>query len=1519
MTEEFTLSLTEGPEETGSDLFGSIESPVMSATEISRTAAMSSIVDSKNGLEPDFQRSLSVLQDPNEAQRVQTEVAEQRLATFEADRQALLAGTISDPEGDMEDYFALYDMSLDDKQKNAVRQTAMALEVTEAAGLNAAQSTEGYLRLLESDDEVEDLKDLNTFKDIVFSELSGIIKEKSEEQSLLGDVVDFAKNLVVPDAWYWSDIEDMTIAPMMGDSKEEWIDGLRYGTVAEITTRIGNTYEVIKEIANDNPSMAASMLSDMQNYVGQGIDNVFGVLTVVDAATIGLTSGLKAVKAGKALRAASIARNHGARKGATEMEEALVDLARESTDGDLEDEAISSVLPRVFADDVDDVTVGGEGELLQTLLERHEEGIQLVDDVIQGTRLDFAEEAKAITKEKARINTRLSHLFEEGTDDSVKIFSVQSAEEAVDNITRVHLDIGQGSNRMQGFIDEDAARGWAENMGLHNREYLIVEKPEGMYLRFTSTVDERGVVEPLKLENIRSKTFGAGRIFWSSKKLGTEEVAAYGQLGHNQRALIEREFQKSIDTIDKLIGKDHDTFVGWAEHLQSVDNGNGKWLSMSEMDTYWNKKLGRDATLKEKEAYGELIRANDLDYHIKDTFLRKSLASTGHREFLLRGVDGTPRIIGQDVQKVKNAEGVSLLDLTNPQDQLWTRGRSKQVRMDELTENPDVAVIRVRNQFDVPGVEQKDWDYIAVPRALLGEKQVGRNLLSYKAGGRRAYTGEYFIKQANVGSKSKYRDTTHFVFDNPEEAKAFTGKLEELRQMAKEVTKDGVTDIAKRKAAVSFIQANFPEWGDPLELIGKLKTDTPFEMVYTGGKTQHGSSLLNVEDVDDLSDEALGLIQNTGFSFERKRGEMLKHPQRAATMVDPLKMVGKAMNEASKIGALSDFKVRQVNKFMKTYGHTLDVQEGSDFFRFSKGTPQRSEFPTAEEYNAAMSQRMALRNVLQEATPDEIMAQNFKKSAFEFLVKKHPKIANGLKAFTEMEPVVALKSATFNLFLGFGDISQLFVQTGMLPVMAMTHPKLAPKAFAMSTMYWLSRQNGHKSIEHLATKVAPKLGLEPDEFRNFYEMTRKSGVELVEATQADLATLGHNHVRKGSVAANTIHYGGKGLKAGRYFFDEAERYNKLSTYALAFLQNGAKKFDNSLEAAKVARTAEAYAGNMTTSSRAAWQRGGMGLLTQFQAHPWRVAELIFTDGAGFDPSTRKKFAGALALTYGSGAYVGDLFEYGEEAWVGIFGEEMPQEAKAFLRDGLFGGLGQFAFGDERPSAERLRTFSRTVIHDILAGKSIGDMVPAIGAMENVGGAFSAAYYTRAVATGNVGEALEVADGYKFLEGLARVPSGINRAWTAADILLTGQWIQRKGKLQGQVVTDIDDTVQAALSTLFFGKPVSIEDVLTDTYKVTKTKKYLQEKASQISLELNKALDPNISDVEREEILKRVEVMRNVYGTSLSTLGSDEFQSYHLDQMLTKTFTKNKDSMADRLMLNNYKFYGRIGTNYEDGE
>lgn len=89
----------------------------------------------------------------------------------------------------------------------------------------------------------------------------------------------------------------------------------------------------------------------------------------------------------------------------------------------------------------------------------------------------------------------------------------------------------------------------------------------------------------------------------------------------------------------------------------------------------------------------------------------------------------------------------------------------------------------------------------------------------------------------------------------------------------------------------------------------------------------------------------------------------------------------------------------------------------------------------------------------------------------------------------------------------------------------------------------------------------------------------------------------------------------RAVEAGRFFFHEAERWNRLYGFLMAWgriKQRYGKDFDisNIKIRAELFDRADVLAGNMNEGRRAAWQKGLFSIPTKFWAYPMRMAELM---------------------------------------------------------------------------------------------------------------------------------------------------------------------------------------------------------------------------------------------------------------------------------------------------------------------
>lgn len=228
--------------------------------------------------------------------------------------------------------------------------------------------------------------------------------------------------------------------------------------------------------------------------------------------------------------------------------------------------------------------------------------------------------------------------------------------------------------------------------------------------------------------------------------------------------------------------------------------------------------------------------------------------------------------------------------------------------------------------------------------------------------------------------------------------------------------------------------------------------------------------------------------------------------------------------------------------------------------------------------------------------------------------------------FMSSEPTTALRGFAFDLKMGWFAWDQLYMQSlGALAIMTIEPKNGLLAALAYSPMRIAMMNRNPAVLKETSKRSARLLGLTDEQFMEMTDHLYNSGRYDIGDTIAEIG--GGADFGKG--------YYKRAKEAGRVFFREGERINRMISHFVAY-KNFREKFptlDVKTPQGKrimdefITQRADALTLNMTSVSNAPWQKGFLGLTTQWLSYNARFLENLF-----MSRSLTKAERGKLALS-----------------------------------------------------------------------------------------------------------------------------------------------------------------------------------------------------------------------------------------------------------------------------------------------
>jgi hypothetical protein len=946
----------------------------------------------------------------------------------------------------------------------------------------------------------------------------------------------------------------------------------------------------------------------------------------------------------------------------------------DSLEGDEAEEYLGLFLTEFLQNDL-----LGEMDVGITHLNKLKEEAARALEVLQSkvsTRLTAEElsNVKAVESTLARMQAELrssaSVLSPKGVNPEVSLVLDEAEGMVAEGVTSdfatgqhvVKAYIGKENGKAKGFISQGAANKFAqEQLGIPEGFYEV-EKLDGVFwLSVSRNLEEDGLITVGGSGLLNSETL-ANSVPFSEKLVGAKSIVDADFSGQADYARgLDEAYRQVTNRLFKFVQKIGAKKREDLSKILTRGRTREEWYSPEELGRLYRDKFGRDITEGELAAYQSYRTISDTNYAILNNETLTTLARQGYQEFALSDATG---VILQ-----RNGKLVDAAAIKNPQhfrfdmdDELVDIGAMDSTRLNALTEK-GYKVVKLDRAADLGAGEV---DYLLVsPKQGVNFRPLRQKQLNYVAGGPRSYSGRFFIKQANIKNNIKLHDKTVFNVGSHSEAVEYTRLYNEALDAFKRAKAAPTEENIARASVVISGNTRYSSFHDFNQAIvdGKIN-ENPFELIESNGRTAHGSATAFKRDDEFLeySDSAQTML-SSGRMYYSHRGDHLLHPKEGfAEVLDPFQAMQDQATHAAKQFAYGDFKFRQVERWLQDAGQDV-ISDGNPVTtalmgEIRPGTP-------SEKARRLRVSRQVLNQLLGTPTKDQQVMREVTENVAKFLDRKGAKKLAQRLDERALDPVAALRAINFHFLLGMGDISQLLVQTSMLPGVIAVGGKRGLQGLA-AYPYIRRVMLNPRTLDVVAESQQKLTRIPPGDFKQMFKDIQNSGQLIVGDTQAQL-DMYSNVAEIKSVWGSTRQ---AASKASRFFFNEAEMGNKGVAATIAWLEQGSA-LNTPDKVTKFAARAELLAGNMSRTGNAWWQSGITSLGTQMAAHPFRVAESMFVKQAtGFTPMEKLRFAGGLTLVYGSAAipFATTIFDMMEETG----GVAPTKEEHAAVTRGMWG-------------------------------------------------------------------------------------------------------------------------------------------------------------------------------------------------------------------------------------------------------
>ena len=664
-----------------------------------------------------------------------------------------------------------------------------------------------------------------------------------------------------------------------------------------------------------------------------------------------------------------------------------------------------------------------------------------------------------------------------------------------------------------------------------------------------------------------------------------------------------------------------------------------RWLTDNEFSVLYERVAGEGKVPSERlvNAYKEYQFANDLDFSWRREQLYKADVEAGYENVKLSvagtNYDGAAKVStggNRPSERVFNRTDGVLYNPSNPlTSEEWSRLTGEGYVLLELKEGIDAGGTHFRKVL----VHRSE-----IERSPLElEKSLG-----YKAGGHRAYTGRYYLKQAAGGTQAD--NGTKFL-KNPNVFRTGNNpnRLGEWARVFNRAIDDAKKGIVDAQYFDDEIFANsgglsFPSGEEFLKAVDEGRIDLDHHVEVVGDRElpaayRHASSDVS-QFIDEEVDSVGGYYRTTGRMYTSSKGDaLLDEFGDFAETVDPWETIDRSLGNISRMTSLSGYKSNIMERFSKTYGDEL-VETGSDYAKLT--SKLKDGVPNALARKIKAEQAAAAR-IMGFKTSWDRGVDNATRELAEWVIGDatdgvRENIADAIYWLKKNNPVNYIRGLAFDAKLGFFNPGQFFLQSMTMAASMALSPTHGWKGFkGVAAMQAMAYAKGNEAVlDTLAKKGFWKLAdFESEaEFKEFHRFVNRSGFMDIDGTMTQINSFGPARVFGSGSKFEAVR------EAGRIMFYKAEVNNRAVAARIAWEINkerglalGSSEFRDNFVS-----LADDYSFNMTHESRASFQTGLLSIPTQFWAYNVRMMDAMM--GNGFSNAAKARLVISQLGLYG---------------------------------------------------------------------------------------------------------------------------------------------------------------------------------------------------------------------------------------------------------------------------------------------
>jgi hypothetical protein len=1009
------------------------------------------------------------------------------------------------------------------------------------------------------------------------------------------------------------------------------------------------------------------------------------------------------------------------------------------------------------------------------------------------------------------------------------------------------------------------------------------------------------------------------------KFIGAEADAA--MMGGARLSVLAKQILKPIGQLSKKEYDKLDEFMNFQRDFKDAAGNRGTFSkTLGEFERDWLTVHKALPSTKEADAYFAAIQMNDFGWVITNSGLfrdksRKGLQMFGFGKRAPAEIEG--KLVKPETlwESTENA-GIVIMDDIDPGDfkaiyKNWLGGKNAPSKADidkmlasgeyKLVQVSDIGKKKFREVYKDSDKKIGSVDFVITKNTT--SRPLDFKQLPYKPGGHVEVDDGFFVSQPNIsrhgGASTGHAQVTTYSGDKnlyhfltEKEGQTVIKNLEHARQLLKDRKVNELKLFLQGKAGLPHTTKEFIamfkgknaqyDVNEPFRL---RKKNESLEQRYALSQMKENPNFIsskdsyynlyrggvNLEWAGERGDHIYTII-NSGSTLAPT------YNYQPARHVNALTTLQRAASGAMRGRVIDDFKHQAAERFIAEFGDVLEgniidiranpykaLMDGN----FKKLPDTDMKIAAAKASRRATMEFLGTRSDLGKHI-DVIKAKLWQ----NLLEKKGEDGAYAAVSFKDKldswslgltkDPVSFMRSLAFHQKLGLFNPAQLLLQMNtVFHTMGVAGPVNGMKGFE-AAMHHMRALMNPDHFDLLAVKTTT---WNPAELRESWEWANRTGWYRVGREVA---------VRSDFFDEDLFTAGLKGkanrtLEAGTFFFREGERMTRMTAWNAAYLEfkkaNPGKAIRDA-DAKQILHRADLMSANMTAASNSAWQRGIVGLPTQFWGYQARIMEQML--GKRLTPAEKARVFATYSVVYGipvaAGSVVGFWPVHESVKQMALENGYEAEGPLKFLDEGLLSVLVESFAGEQFNVSERFGPGGLPILEDVLSGDTT--------ILEALGGVSGATLQDKGV----IGENLKALSPilYSFANlltlntmdpayamttddviDLARTVNSANALHNVYTAYALGSYISKNG-------LETDD-VQGweSIYNLFGLTPTRISEAYNILENENSRKEWQKEGMKSAVKEIRRSFNEDLTPEEQMQHSKRASDLMNTYNLTLA--------------------------------------------------